>query len=278
MSQGTISEVGEAFMTVVAPVIGLTLANVMFFSGVPAMLRCKREGSLGDMNPGPFPVVLANCVGWMGYAILARDCFVFFGAAPGSIIGLFFTVVGYGLTPHGSDARANLEKIILLLSASLVFVAFYVGFASRWLRPASQDGDGDDSARAHSRSVMGLFCNAVLVLYYSSPLSTIRTVLVEKNAKTLYAPTCAANALNGFCWATYGMALGDFYLVAPNAVGAALGVAQLLLIRIFGDPTSAEGKGTGVFEVVAGASDAADSDDAASESSDARDEEAARRD
>ena len=78
----TMSTVGEVFMTVVAPVVGMTLANVMFFSGVPAMLRCKRDGALGDMNPGPFPVVLANCVGWMGYAIPA-GLFVFFGAARG---------------------------------------------------------------------------------------------------------------------------------------------------------------------------------------------------
>ena len=269
------SIVGEAFMTGVAPVIGMTLANVMFFSGVPAMLRCKREGSLGDMNPAPFPVVLANCVGWMGYAILAQDYFVFFGAAPGSIIGLFFTIVGYGLTPHGSDMRIYLEKVVSLLSVALVAVVFYVGFAARWL-PRSESGDDSGDSVEHKRFIMGLFCNAVLVLYYSSPLTTIRTVLVEKNAKTLYAPTCAANAVNGAAWATYGFALGDFYLVAPNAVGAALGVVQLLLIRIF--PRSAE-CAIGVFEVAAGSSTASedsDSADSASESgSEARDVEAA---
>ena len=239
------------------------------------MLRCKREGSLGDMNPAPFPVVLANCVGWMGYAILAQDYFVFFGAAPGSIIGLFFTIVGYGLTPHGSDMRVYLEKVVSLLSVALVAVVFYVGFAARWL-PRSESGDDSGDSVEHKRFIMGLFCNAVLVLYYSSPLTTIRTVLVEKNAKTLYAPTCAANAVNGAAWATYGFALGDFYLVAPNAVGAALGVVQLLLIRIF--PRSAE-CAIGVFEVAAGSSTASedsDSADSASESgSEARDVEAA---
>ena len=80
----TMSTVGEVFLNVVAPVMGLTLANVMFFSGVPAMLRCKRDGALGDMNPGPFPVVLANCVGWMGYSLLIHDYFLFFGNAPAS--------------------------------------------------------------------------------------------------------------------------------------------------------------------------------------------------
>ena len=269
------STADEVVVTVVAPVIGLTLANVMFFSGVPAMLRCKREGSLGDMNPAPFPVVLANCIGWMGYAILVQDFFVFFGAAPGSIIGLFFTIVGYGLTPHGSDMRLYLEKVVSLLAVALVAVVFYVGFVAR--RLARDSGNDAADAVEHERSVMGLFCNVVLVLYYSSPLTTIRTVLVEKNAKTLYAPTCAANAVNGAAWATYGFALGDFFLVAPNAVGAALGVAQLLLIRIF--PRGAK-CAAGSFDLVDGAGSTAsedgDSADSASESgSEPRDVEAA---
>ena len=54
----------EIVMKIVAPSLGFVLANVMFFSGVPAMLRCKRNGSLGDMNPMPFPVVMANCLAW----------------------------------------------------------------------------------------------------------------------------------------------------------------------------------------------------------------------
>ena len=68
-------------------------------------------------------------------------------------------------------------------------------------------------------------------------------------------------------------------MVAPNAVGAALGVAQLLLIRIF--PTSAECASVGVFEAVAGTSSTSeDSDDRSDtdDSYDARDEEAARGD
>ena len=118
-------------------------------------------------EPAPFPVVLANCVGWMGYAILAQDFFVFFGAAPGSIIGLFFTIVGYGLTPHGSDMRVYLENVVSFLAVALVAVTFYVGFVARLFFTIDPEG-------THERSVMGLFCNAVLVLYYSSPLSTIK--------------------------------------------------------------------------------------------------------
>jgi solute carrier family 50 protein (sugar transporter) len=234
------SSVGDVFMNVIAPVLGLTLANVMFFSGVPEMLRCKKAGSLGDMTPGPFPVVLATCVGWMGYAILVQDYFVFFGAAPGSVIGMYFTLVGYGLTPVGSATRESLEKVVLLMSFSLAAVAFYLGlvvndlpeFAAADISVAAAHPERGPASE-HKQLVMGLFCNFVLVLYYASPLTTIKAVLAEKNSKSLYLPMAAANAANGAAWLVYGMALRDPYLMAPNGVGTVLGVSQMLLIRVY---------------------------------------------
>ena len=54
-------------MEVVAPSLGFTLANVMFFSAVPEMLRRKRANDLGEMNPYPFPVTAAPAVGVYQY-------------------------------------------------------------------------------------------------------------------------------------------------------------------------------------------------------------------
>ena len=36
-----------------------------------------------DLNVIPFPLVAANCGGWVSYAIVARDPFIFFANAPG---------------------------------------------------------------------------------------------------------------------------------------------------------------------------------------------------
>ena len=220
---GTMSGVGEVFLNVVAPVIGLTLANVMFFSGVPAMLRCKREGSLGDMNPGPFPVVLANCVGWMGYSLLIHDYFLFFGNAPASMVGMYFTLVGYGLSAPASETRRLMERLVMGLMGATLAVVFYLGMV------AVDTG----ATAADKRSVMGLFCNFVLLLYYAVPLSTIREVLETRDSRSLFAPMAAANTANGLAWFCYGIALNDAYLMAPNGIGAALGITQLALIRAY---------------------------------------------
>ena len=57
---GTMSGVGDVFLNVVAPVIGLTLANVMFFSGVPAMAMVAHvleavHSPLTPLRPRPLP-------------------------------------------------------------------------------------------------------------------------------------------------------------------------------------------------------------------------------
>ena len=217
------ASVGDVFLSIVAPVIGVTLANVMFFSGVPAMLRCKREGMLGDMNPSPFPVVLANCVGWMGYSLLIHDYFLFVGNAPASMVGMYFTLVGYGLSPLGSETRAQMERLVTGLMGATLSVVFYIGMVA----------EDTEASLEHKRTVMGLFCNFVLLVYYASPLTTMRQVLEQKNSKSLFFPMALANTANGAAWFVYGIALNDPYLMVPNGIGAALGILQVVLIRAY---------------------------------------------
>lgn len=117
-------------MKLVAPIMGFVLANAMFFSGVPAMLRCKRLGSLGDMNPLPFPVVLANCVSWIIYSILIEDYFLFFSNAPGAMVGMYFTLVAYGLSPYKSATRDALEAWLMILMSAMLALTLHVGIVA----------------------------------------------------------------------------------------------------------------------------------------------------
>jgi len=227
-------------MEVVAPSLGFTLANVMFFSAVPEMLRRKRANDLGEMNPYPFPVIFANCVAWMAYSCYIDDYFLFFANAPGCMIGLFFTLVAYGLSEHGSRARDALERIAMALLVAMMALLFFVGIPG-----ANLDVDV-------KRQVVGAFCNAVLLAYYAAPLSVMKRVIATRDSSSLHAPLAAANTVNGAAWFTYGMALGDWFLAAPNAIGAALGIIQLVLLRAYPRRKALEGTLGGVLPTAAG--------------------------
>mmetsp|Transcript_32710 Transcript_32710/g.80597 ORF Transcript_32710/g.80597 Transcript_32710/m.80597 type:complete len:269 (+) Transcript_32710:151-957(+) len=211
----------EIVMKIVAPSLGFVLANVMFFSGVPAMLRCKRAGGLGDMNPMPFPVVMANCLAWIAYSLIIEDYFLFFSNAPGCMVGVYFTLVAYGLSPFASKMRDALEQCLMGMVFALLALTLYVGIVAR------------DEPTAHKKTTVGLFANAVLLVYYAAPLSTVKEVLATRNSKSLYFPIAVANTVNGTAWFVYGLALEDPYIYAPNAVGATLGVLQIGLIVMF---------------------------------------------
>ena len=51
-----------------APVVGTVCAQLMFASPMPELLRARKENNLRDLNVVPFPLIVANCVGWIVYS------------------------------------------------------------------------------------------------------------------------------------------------------------------------------------------------------------------
>lgn len=99
-------------LTTVAPVLGVVTAIMLFFSPLAAARQALKDGTLGvrqqskrvrqsccrriaivetapasyaqDLNAIPFPLVAANCGGWVSYAIVTKDPYVFCANAPGA--------------------------------------------------------------------------------------------------------------------------------------------------------------------------------------------------
>ena len=42
----------------------------MFLAPMPSVLAARRAGSLGELNPLPFPSLIGNCVAWIAYGIV----------------------------------------------------------------------------------------------------------------------------------------------------------------------------------------------------------------
>jgi solute carrier family 50 protein (sugar transporter) len=206
-------------MKLVAPILGFLIANAMFFSGVPGMLRCKRDGSLGDMNPLPFPVVLANCVSWIIYSILIEDYFLFFSNAPGTMVGLYFTLVAYGLSPYKSKMRDALEAWLMSFTFALLALTLYVGIVAM------------DKSVEHKKTVVGLFANFVLLIYYAAPLTTVKQVIVTRNSRSLYLPLAVANTVNGGGKA-YGPGVAPYRPLTPSSSRRARRTARLWKLKL----------------------------------------------
>jgi solute carrier family 50 protein (sugar transporter) len=89
--------------------------------------------------------------------------------------------------------------------------------------------------------IVGLLVNVILVFFYGAPLSTILKILRDRNTASLHIPTMILNTLNGIFWMVYGIAVNDYFIYAPNGLGAGMGGIQIVLSFIFPKITSNSG-------------------------------------
>ena len=100
---------------------------------------------------------------------------------------------------------------------------------------------------------------AILLIYYATPLSTVFEVVRSRNSASLSLPLCAMNVANGGLWLVYGIAIRDLFIAVPNGIGALLGCLLLALICAFPrksakrSPSSSEGTSSSQRDLIGAA-------------------------
>ena len=82
-------------------------------------------------------------------------------------------------------------------------------------------------------TVMGYCCNTFAIGFFAAPLSTMVEVVQKRNAASLTVPLSVMITLNGSFWTAYGLAVSNLFIVVPNAIGAACGIVQCLLLLLY---------------------------------------------
>lgn len=204
-------------LTTVAPAAGVVTAVLLFFSPLGAAQKALEDGTLGDLNAIPFPLVAANCGGWVSYAIVVKDPYVFLANAPGVIVGLYMMMVALRL----ADAQtANRITMLVLASALLLEVVGFLGAEGLLLH--------------HNLKLLwGFAANGILLVFYASPLSSLLEVFQTRSNATIHLNMAIMTILNGALWVAYGLAIHNPFIWVPNGVGAILGVVQVILWLVF---------------------------------------------
>jgi solute carrier family 50 protein (sugar transporter) len=202
-----------------APSLGVLTSNALYFSSLPAVLRARREGSLGEFNPLPTTIMVVACLNWLGYALSVGDRFIVASNLPGAAAVLTSFVIMLPLTDNGKVRLVQQTTFVAGSLATLCLWSFFV------LTKAT--------AAARSKAI-GLFASAIFIILSASPFSTIAEVLRSRDATSIFAPFTAAQVTNCALWTTYGwFAAKDVFVWGPNLIGLSLGLAQLALKLIF---------------------------------------------
>jgi hypothetical protein len=94
-------------------------------------------------------------------------------------------------------------------------------------------GPATDQPALHPPPCRGFITVFILLIFYGAPLSVLAEVLRTRNSVSLFWPLSVMAAVNGCLWMSYGLAVNDAFIWAPNAVGAFFGFVQLILICTF---------------------------------------------
>ncbi|KAJ1488465.1 sugar efflux transporter for intercellular exchange-domain-containing protein [Baffinella frigidus] len=199
------------------PLLGASLSLLLGLVPMRDVLRCRRNKSLGQVNPDVFPLLFFNAVGWTFYSSCTQNPYLFASVYINLMAGMFYTLNAYQLA-ESDAARRRIETVML----TMLGVWSTLGFASPQIPEQLRD------------NLVGFTATMVSLLLFSSPLSTMTTVIRVKSAASISLPFALIQLLCCSLWSLYGFAIHDVFLAAPNGLAATLGVLQLLLLAIFG--------------------------------------------
>ena len=79
------------------------------------------------------------------------------------------------------------------------------------------------------KNVVGIITNINTCMFYGAPLSTIYSVLKERDSSSIHRPTMIMNTSNAVFWTAFGFGTWDWFILIPNGLGCILGAIQIFL-------------------------------------------------
>ncbi|MGF7118900.1 SemiSWEET family transporter [Methanobacterium oryzae] len=82
----------------------------------------------------------------------------------------------------------------------------------------------------NSIETIGLIASIFAMLMFISPIDQMRDIIRDKTSHTVSPLIYFMMIFNCFFWVLYGLGKNDVFIITPNAIGAFLGLATLIII------------------------------------------------
>ena len=165
--------------------------------------------------------MIANCLLWGTYGALKKEPKIWVTNGIGLVFGIFYFLRFIKFAPPrspsfpGSIGQHMSACVGVLVTAVLTTALLPAGDAANILG-----------------NLAVLFCIAM----FGSPLSSLKTVIQTKSARSIPLPFTIATCLNCVFWSVVGIfQMKDMKVYIPNVLGLSFGLAQVALKLIFGN-------------------------------------------
>lgn len=203
--------------------VWLTILSSVFvrISPFPDFYRVHKQRATGEVQILPVVMLGTNCWVLSIYAYMTDDILpLFVVAVSGILTAILFICVFY----RWSDDRPAIHRTLAMSAAFITLATTYTILASCGVT---------GQTRAQIGTVAGWITIVAAIGLFASPLATIRRVLHTKSAASMPFTMCVANAINAILWVGFAVVDDDMFVLAPNVVGSALSIAQVVLCIIY---------------------------------------------
>lgn len=203
------------------PGCGVITSSLIYLSPMPAVQKALETTSASALNSFVYAMMIVNGTVWILYGCVIRNWFVLLANILGIPLALFYY-----------SAALHLEKDFIVCSKSIwtLMVGETLVFLTGGLCLISLDKDG---LQQTAKGLMGGLATSIVLVFIASPLSSILKVITSKSAHSIDGRLAAASVVNAILWLFYGMCINDPIVYCPNIIGILVGIAQLVLKRVY---------------------------------------------
>ncbi|CAL9748523.1 unnamed protein product [Musa acuminata subsp. burmannicoides] len=199
-------------------ILGNVISILVFASPIGTFRRIVKTKSTESFKGLPYITTLLSTSLWTFYGLLKPGgLLVVTVNGVGTVLQAIYIILFLIYAPN--DTRAKMAKLVGMLNVCFFGAVVVVTLLS---------------VHASMRLlVVGFLCAALTVGMYASPMAAMSTVVKTKSVEYMPFFLSFFLFLNGGVWSIYSVLVRDFFIGVPNAIGFALGSAQLVLYAVY---------------------------------------------
>jgi uncharacterized protein with PQ loop repeat len=204
--------------SLIFPISGLLLVNFLglnlfntYYQNVD-----KLPEEICELNIFIFTIFFFNSMNWIIFSLYYNDLWIFLAGVTmpiGSILCI--------LLLYNTISKINKRYIELIFIFAYIYILSLVIIIN--YTPISIDVK-------NSIVNYSLLFN---IFSFITPLSTIITIIKNKNTKTLYLPFTIINNAASILWLVYGILLNNYFLIAIYSVGILTSLIEIILYMYY---------------------------------------------
>uniref|UniRef100_A0ACD5XLE6 Uncharacterized protein n=1 Tax=Avena sativa TaxID=4498 RepID=A0ACD5XLE6_AVESA len=199
-------------------IVGNIISILVFTSPIGTFRRIVKLKSTQEFRWLPYVTTLLCTSLWTFYGFLKPGGFLIITVnGAGATLQAIYVALYLAYAPR--ETKMKMAKVVLAVNVCFFAAVVLVGLLAL-----------HGAVRLFA---VGMVCAALTIGMYAAPMAAMMTVVKTKSVEYMPFFLSFFLFLNGGIWSVYSLLVKDYFIGVPNAMGFAMGTAQLALYMAY---------------------------------------------